>query len=126
MNNILCNMKIVIWNGTTCKSNYRIDIFTGEFRRFELVLLGVSETHPRGRKHLGGIGFIYSGRNKGVPRQGVRLTMSEGDAKSCLGWESVSNIVLVAHFMTKKYKVSAIVVYTPVELTDGIVVTREI
>ena len=38
--------------------------------------------------------------------------------KSCLGWEDINNRILVAHFMTKKCKVSVTVFYAPVELTD--------
>ena len=52
------------------KNDYRIDISTDKFRRFELDLLGVSETHiPRGgtsypwvvvgSMKLGGIEFVY-------------------------------------------------------------------
>jgi hypothetical protein len=41
----LNNVNTATWNITTFKSNYRIDSFTDEFRRFKLGLLGVSETH---------------------------------------------------------------------------------
>ena len=104
------------------KNNYRIDIFTDEFRRFELDLLGASETHIPGvgSMKLGGIEFVYSGRKDGVHRQGVGLMMNkEAAVKSCLGWEGNSNRILIAHFMTKKYRVSVIVVYASAEPTDG-------
>ena len=39
-------------------------------------------------------------------------------AKSCLGWEGTNNRILIAHFMTKKFRVSFIVVHAPVEPTD--------
>ena len=39
--------------------------------------------------------------------------------KSCLVWECINNRMLVAHFMTKKCRVSVIVKYAPVEPTDG-------
>ena len=45
---ILKNMKIGTWNITTLKNDYCIDILTDEYRRFELDLLGVSETHIPG------------------------------------------------------------------------------
>ena len=46
------------------KNDYRIDILTDEIRRFELDLLGVSETHiPEVESvKLGDIEFVYSGR----------------------------------------------------------------
>ena len=40
-------------------------------------------------------------------------------AKSCLGQESINNGILITHFMTKKFRVSVIVVYALVEPTDG-------
>ena len=89
-------MKIGTWNVTTLKNDYRIDILTDEFRRFELDLLGVSETHIPGvgSMKLGDIEFVYSGRKDGVQRQGVGLMMNKEAAKSCLGWEGVNNRIL--------------------------------
>ena len=76
---------------------------TEEFRRFELDLLRVSETHIPGIGHvkLGDIEFVYSDRKNWVHRQGVGLMMNKEAAKSCLGWESIRNRILIAHFMTK-------------------------
>ena len=45
--------------------------------------------------------------------------MNKEAAKSCLGWEGINNRILIAHFMTKKFRVSVIVVCAPVEPTDG-------
>ena len=63
--------------------------------------------------------FIYSERKDGVHRRGVGLMMNMEAAKSCLGWESINNRMLVAHTMTKKFRVSVIIVYAPLEPTDG-------
>ena len=80
-------MKIGTWNVTTLKNDYRIDILTDEFRRFELDFLGVSESHIPGvgSMKLGDIEFVYSGRKDGVHRQGVGLMMNKEAAKSSLG-----------------------------------------
>jgi hypothetical protein len=40
-------------------------------------------------------------------------------AKSCLLREAHNNRILVAHFMTKKLKISFVVVYAPVNRTNG-------
>jgi len=45
--------------------------------------------------------------------------MNKEAAKSCLGWEGINNRIPIAHFMTKKLRVLIIVVYAPVEPTDG-------
>ena len=45
--------------------------------------------------------------------------MNKEADKSCLDWEDINNRILIAHFMTKKFRTSIIVVYAPVEPTDG-------
>ena len=106
----------------TLKNYYRSEILTDELRRFQLDLLGVSETYIPGTRSiaLGDIEFVYTGRRDGVHRQGLGIMMNKEAAKSCLGWEGINNIILIAHFMTKKFRVSAIVVYAPVKPTDGV------
>ncbi|XP_065568941.1 uncharacterized protein LOC136032600 [Artemia franciscana] len=113
-------MKIGTWNVLTLRNDYRIDILTDEFRRFELDLLGVSETHIPGvgSMKLGDIGFVYSGTKDGVHRQEEGLMMNKEATKSCLGWEGVKNRILIAHFITKKFRVSVIEVYAPFGPTD--------
>ena len=68
---------------------------------------------------LGDIEFFCSGRKDGVHRQGVGLMVNKEAAKSCLGWEGINNRILIARFMTKKFRISFIVVHTPIEPTDG-------
>ena len=57
---------------------------------------------------IGDIEFVYSARKDGVHRQGVGLMMNKEAAKSCLGWEGINNRILIAHFKTKKFRVSVI------------------
>ena len=48
--------------------------------------------YPRGRKHeIRGYRIFPSGRKNGVHRQGVGIMMNREAAKSCLGWEDISN-----------------------------------
>ena len=105
----------------TLKHDYRIDILTYEFRRFEQDLLGVSETHIPGvgSTKLGDIEFVYTGRKGRVHRQGIGLMMNKEAAKSCLGWECINNRILITHSTTKKFRVLVIAVYAPVKPTDG-------
>lgn len=85
-------------------------------------MLGVTETHLPGvgRKVIGDLELIYSGRSDGIHRQGVGLLMSKKASKACLGWQGISNRLLMANFRTKKVKVSVIVVYAPNEPLDSI------
>ena len=68
---------------------------------------------------LGDIEIVYSHRKDGIHRQGVGLMMNKDVAKSCLGWEGIINRILIPHFKTKKFRLSVIVIYIPVEPTDG-------
>ena len=113
-------MRIATWNGTTLKNNHCTKFLTDKFRYFELDLLGVLETHIQGigNMKLGNIEFIYLGRKDGVHRQGVGLMMNKEAATSCLGWEVINHRSLVAHFIAKKWRVSVIIVYAPIEPTD--------
>ena len=52
------------------------------------------------------IEFVYSGRKDGVHRQGLGLMMNKEAAKSCGGWQGINNRILIAHFTTKKSRVS--------------------
>lgn len=70
------------------KKNYRINIFTDEFRRFKST-------------KLGDIAFIYSCRKDGMQNQGIRRIMNKEAVKSCLDWKGITNRMQVAHFMTK-------------------------
>ena len=45
--------------------------------------------------------------------------MKKEAVKSCSGWEGISNRIIIARFTTKKLRLSVIVVYAPVEPTDG-------
>ena len=81
------------------KNYYRIDILTDEFRRFELDLLGVSETHIPGvgSLNIGDIEFVYSGRKDGVHREGVGLMMNKEAAKACLGWKGINKVLIIEY-----------------------------
>jgi len=61
--------------------------------------------------------YIYSERKDGVYRQGIGLMMNKETARSCLGWKGVNNRILIAYFMSKKFRVSVIVVYAPIKPT---------
>jgi len=68
------------------KNHLLIGNLIDEFRRFELDLLEVSETHIPGVRSvkLGDLEFDYSGRRDGVYRQGGGPRMNKEAAKNCL------------------------------------------
>ena len=44
--------------------------------------------------------------------------MNKEAVESCLGWDGISNRILIARFMTIKFRASAIIVYAPIEPTE--------
>ncbi|XP_065579614.1 uncharacterized protein LOC136039643 [Artemia franciscana] len=114
-------MKIRTWKVTTLKNSYCFDILTEEFRRFELDLLGVSKKYiPEvGNMKLGDIEFVHSSRKDRVHRQGIGFIINKEAAKACFALKGTSTRTLITHFTTKKFRVSVIVVYAPLEPTDG-------
>ena len=84
-------------------------------------LLEISEAYIPGvgNVKLSGMKFIYSDRKDQMQRQGLRLMMNNEVAMSCLGWETIGKRLLVTHFVSKKCRESVIVIYAPVEPTDG-------
>ena len=43
--------------------------------------------------------------------------MNNESAKSCLGWEGINNRILIAHFLTKRFR--GLIAYAPLGPTDG-------
>ena len=87
-------------------------ILTGLNRNYRNSFPGV------GSIKLGAIESVCSGRKDGVYTQGVKLMINKEAPKSYLGWEGINNRILIAHFMTKKFRISVIVVYARVEPID--------
>ncbi|VDO70628.1 unnamed protein product [Schistosoma margrebowiei] len=76
-------------------------------RRYNLAVLGISETHwaQAGQKRLNTEEMLlYSGHEEGnAPHtQGVALTLSEVIRNAPVGWESHGSIIIKASFKTKK------------------------
>ncbi|VDP44376.1 unnamed protein product [Schistosoma margrebowiei] len=85
----------------------KISQIATEMRRYNLVVLGISETHwtQAGQKRLatGGM-LIYSGHEKeNAPHtQGVALMLSKVARNALVGWESHGSRIIKASFKTKK------------------------
>ena len=117
--NCLNNITIVVWNVKTLKVSYRVEV--SNFWSLELHLLLISEIHlpGLGNTKLDDVEQFHSEWKVGAHRQAVGLMMSKAAFVSRFSWKGINNWILVTHFMIKKCMIAVIVVFVPVEPTDG-------
>ncbi|VDO59383.1 unnamed protein product [Schistosoma margrebowiei] len=92
-----------------------------EMRRYNLAILGISETHwtQAGQKRLAtGEVLLYSGREEdnASHTQGVALMLSKVAQNALVGWESHGSRIIKASFKTKKEGIlmNIILFYAPI------------
>ncbi|VDP55033.1 unnamed protein product [Schistosoma margrebowiei] len=99
------------WNVRTMWDTERAFQIAAEMRRYNLEVLGISETHwtQVGQQRLtSGEHLLYSGHEEeNAPHtQGVSLMLSKQAQKTLIGWESHGPRIIIASFKTKKEGIS--------------------
>ncbi|CAI2732551.1 unnamed protein product [Schistosoma spindalis] len=95
------------WNARTMWETGRVFQIAAEMRRYNLEVLGISETHwtQVGQQRLAsGELLLYSGHEQeNAPHtQGVALMLSKQAQNALIGWESHGPRIIKASFKTKK------------------------
>ncbi|PXX94314.1 hypothetical protein DF185_23040, partial [Marinifilum breve] len=95
------------WNVRTMWETGKTSQIATEMRRYNLAVLGISETHwtQAGQKRLAtGEMLLYSGHEEeNAPHtQGVALMLSKVARNALVGWESHGSRIIKASFKTKK------------------------
>jgi hypothetical protein len=95
-------------------------VIAGEMRRYNLAILGVSETHwtQSGETRLqSGETVIFSGHTEenAIHSEGVGFFLSKEASKALIQWEPVSSRIIVAKFRTQEKKINLVVIecYAP-------------
>ena len=112
------SLRIGSWNVRTMYETGKTAQIVEEMRRYQLHILGLSETHwiQCGQKRTGsGELIIYSGAEDGPHRNGVAMVLSKATQKSLRGWEALGPRMIMASFTTKNKKINmnVIQVYAP-------------
>ncbi|VDP62249.1 unnamed protein product [Schistosoma curassoni] len=99
------------WNVRTMWDTERAFQIAAEMRRYNLEVLGISETHwtQVGQQRItSGERLLYSGHEEGnAPHtQGVALMLSKRAQDALIGWESHGPRIIRASFKTKKEGIS--------------------
>ncbi|CAH8515125.1 unnamed protein product [Schistosoma haematobium] len=109
------------WNVRTMWETGKTSQIATEMRRYNLAVLGISETHwtQAGQKRLAtGEMLLYSGHEEdNAPHtQGVALMLSKVARNALVGWESHGSRIIKASFKTKKEGITMNIIqcYAPI------------
>ena len=111
--------RIATWNVRTMFQPGKTQQITKEMKRFNLSILGVSETRWRGSGKVtlsGGEVMVYSGvpDEDGVPHvKGVAVIMTKEASQCLLEWEPVSERIIVTRFQSRVQNITIVQVYAP-------------
>ncbi|VDP33777.1 unnamed protein product [Schistosoma margrebowiei] len=110
------------WNVRTMWDTGRAFQIAAEMRRYNLEVLGISETHwtQVGQQRLtSGELLLYSGHEEenAAHTQGVPLMLSKQAQNALIGWESHGLRIIKASFKTKKEGISVNIIqcYAPTD-----------
>ena len=84
--------RIGFWNVRTMYETGKLAHVTTEMRRYNLHILGVSESRGIGTgrlKSMSGETVLYSGRDDELHREGVAIILKKGADRSLLEWKPI-------------------------------------
>ena len=113
--------KIGFWNVRTMFDAGKLAQVTNEMRRYNLDILGISETRwtSSGKfKCISGETIIYSGRKDNQHHEGVAIILKKGIAYSLLEWKPVNSRILKIRLQGKHVNTTIIQCYSPTNDSD--------
>ena len=113
-------LKIATWNVRTMYESGRAAQIAREMKRYNISILGLSETRWLQSGHLRlatGEQILYSGHTDdgATHSEGVAMMLTPEAQRALIGWEPVSSRIITAKFTTKKkdIKLNVIQCYAP-------------
>ena len=94
LNTVKTRMKVGFWNVQTMYDTGRLAQVTSEMRRYNLHVMGISESRWTGTgslKTITGETVFYSGRDDEQHREGVAVILKKGVEKCLLEWKPVNS-----------------------------------
>ena len=108
--------RIGFWNVRTMYETGKLAQVTTEMRRYDLHILGVSESRwiETGRlKSMSGETVLYSGRDDEIHREGVAIILKKGADRSLLEWKPIDSRLIKARLKGKQNNLTLIQCYAP-------------
>ena len=91
--------RIGFWNVSTMYETGKLAQVTTEMRRYNLHVMGVSESRWTGTgrlKAVSGETVLYSGRDDELHREGVAIILKKGADRSLLEWKPINSRLIKA------------------------------
>ena len=108
--------RIGFWNVRTMYETGKLAQVTTEMRRYNLHVLGVSESRWIGTgrlKTVSGETVLYSGRDDELHREGVAIILKKGADRSLLEWKPINSRLIKARLKGKQNNLTLIQCYAP-------------
>ena len=108
--------KIGFWNVRTMYETGKLVQVTAEMRRYNLHVLGVSESRWIGSgrlKTVSGETVLYSERDYELHREGVANTWKKGADRSLLEWKPINSRLIKARLKGRQNNLTLIQCYAP-------------
>ena len=103
--------RIGFWNVRTMYETGKLAQVTTEMRRYNLHVLGVSESRWIGTgrlKAVSGETVLYSGRDDELHREGVAIILKKGADRSLLEWKPINSRLIKARLKGKQNNLTLI------------------
>ena len=116
LNTTKTKIRLGHWNVRTMYETGKLAQVTSEMRRFNLYVLGVSESRWTGSGKLRtttGETVLYSGRNDDLHHEGVAIILKKGVERSLMEWRPVNNRLMSVRLKGKHINISIIQCYAP-------------
>ena len=116
LNTAKTRMKIGFWNVRTMYDTGKLAQVTTEMQRYDLHILGVSESRWTGSGKITtatGETVLYSGREDGLHYDGVAIILKKGVDKCLLEWKPINSRLLKIRLKGKQVNTTLIQCYSP-------------
>ncbi len=112
--NTRTKLKIATWNVRTMHQAGKLENISQEATRLKVDIMGLAEVRwlDSGKLVSGDHTLIYSGGSKSH-RNGVGIMLNRNTAKSIMGYNAISDRVLLVNLQCKPFNLSIIQVYAP-------------
>ena len=112
-------LKVGTWNVRTLDAG-KVEIIENEMERIKLNILGICEHRWKGQGHLTTPKrgkFIYSGREQ-PGQSGVGILLEKETAKSLIGYNPISDRILIVRIQGRKKNMALIQAYAPASSSE--------
>ena len=118
--NIVLMSRIGTWNVRSVKNKENEVI--REMKRYNIDVLGLSETKARGNgmKAVDGASYVYSGVTEGRAKRGVAIIVAERWADCVRSWRCVSERCVTVRLNVAGVWLTLVQVYSPTDDTDSV------